>query len=269
MLTTLLVTFLLSSTPKPTLTWNLQSYGFQNHYYISSLAVFRQRAFLTLPRSSCFNKNVSNPTLIELPWSGENANVIPRTKVWLLNIKKQTWGKCRQLQDAISVDVEIKKGKLWVLDRGNGFCDGKVVVFNLFFNYEIGVSVLKGVERGASTVLVVDPTSHAKKVYVGGLEGEIIVIYTDTMKWKKIKLEDGRFLTNSIAISKNSEILFITSTEIEDLFSLNLKELGTVLEKREVRHFLVSSLYTLIFTNILLSRTPQWLVWMWPIMDKS
>lgn len=240
MLTTLLTTLLLSSTPKPSLAWNLQSYGFQKHYYISSLAVFRQRTFLTLPRSSCFNKNTSNPTLIELPWSGENANVIPRTKVWLLNIKKQTWGECRQLQDAVSVDVEAKKGKLWVLDKGNGLCDGKVVVFNLFFNYEVGVSVLKGVERGGATVLVVDPASHAEKVYVGGLAGEIIVVSTDTMKWKRVKLEDCLVLTDSMTISKNSGTLFITSTKSEDLFSLNLKELSTVLEKQKVSQLLIT-----------------------------
>lgn len=237
MLTTLLtVTFLLLSSLKSSFNWNLQPYGFKNHYYISSLAVFRQRAFLTLPRSSCFNRNTTNPTLIELPWSGESANVIPRTKVWLLNIKKQVWGECGQLQDAISLDVDVKKGRLWVLDKGNEFCDGKVVVFNLFFNYEVGVSILKGLSGFAC--LVLDPAPHAQKVYVGGLDGEIIIIRTDAMSWTRLKLKGGAILTDSLAISKNSGTLFITSTKNDNLYSLNLKELDTVLEKQNVGFYI-------------------------------
>lgn len=232
MSTTFLTTVLLLTTVH---SWNLQNYGFQNHYYISSLTIFRQRAFLTLPRSSCFNANISNPSLIELPWSGETTNIIPRTKVWLLNIKKQTWGECRELQDAISVDVETKKGRLWVLDRGNQFCDGKIVVFNLFFNYENGASVLKGVENSNLAVLVVDPASHVQRVFVGGLDGEVIVFFSNTMKWKRVKLDGGLILTNSLAVSRNKAALFITSTKSDDLFSLNLKDLETVLEKQEVR----------------------------------
>lgn len=234
MLTALLATLCLSSTIELSFSWNLQTYGFDDHYYISSLAVFRQRTFLTLPRSSCFNKNTSNPTLIELPWSGESANVIPRTKVWLLNIKKQTWGECSQLQDAISLDVDTKKGRLWVLDKGNEFCDGKVVVFNLIFNYEVGVNVLKNVDKSALAVLVVDPASHIQRVYVGGLEAEIIVIYTDTMVWRRVRLDGALISTDSLAISRNAAILFITSTKSDDLFSLDLKVLGVNLEKQKV-----------------------------------
>lgn len=159
--------------------------------------------------------------------------------MWLLNIKKQTWGKCGQLQDAISVDVDLKRGRLWVLDKGNEFCDGKVIEFNLFFNNEVGVSVLKGVERSGLGVLVVDPASHVQKIYVGGLQGEIIVVFTDTLSWKKVKLDGGLILTDSLGISRNTALLFITSTKSDDLFSLNLKDLGTILEKQKVRLLIV------------------------------
>lgn len=247
MLTTLLAAFLLSPTQNFSFSWNLQSYGFQNYYYISSLAVFRQRAFLTLPRSSCLNKNTSNPTLIELPWSGENTNVIPRTKVWLLNIKEQTWGECRQLQDAVSVDVEAKKGKLWVLGKGGKFCDGKVVVFNLLFNYEVGVTVLKGVAKSYLAVLVVDPTSHVQRIYIGGLEGEIIIITTDTMSWKRVKLNSATILTDSLAISRNSATLFVTSINNDNLYSLDLKILGGTLEKQKVGIYLKTFGFSFIY----------------------
>lgn len=235
MSTTYLATLLLLSlTTPPVQSWNLQNYGFPNHYYISSLAIFRQRAFLTLPRSSCFNANTTTPSLIELPWSGETTNKIPRTKVWLLNIKKQTWGVCRELQDAISVDVDAKKGRLWVLDRGNGYCDGKIVGFNLIFNYENGASLLNGVSNGDLAVLVVDPASHAQRIFVGGLEGEVIVFFTNTMKWQRVKLDGGLVLTDSLAVSRNKAALFITSTKSDDLFSLHLKDLETLLDKQEV-----------------------------------
>lgn len=241
--TTMLTTILLTTVLTSTHSWNLQNYGFQEHYYVSNLAIFRQRAFLTLPRSSCFNGNTSNPTLIELPWSGENTNVIiPRTKVWLLNIKKQKWGECRELQDAVSVDVDTKKGKLLVLDKGNEFCDAKIVAFNLFFNYEIGVSVLKGVGKSDLAVLVVDAATQGQRVFVGGLEGEIIVFFANTMRWRRVKLDGGLILTDSLAISRSKPLLFVTSTRSDDVFSLNLRDVEAAFEKQEVG---VSNIYLL------------------------
>lgn len=49
--------------------WGLNNFGINENYYVSSVAIYRTRAFFALPRSVCYN-NVSNPTVVEVPWTG-------------------------------------------------------------------------------------------------------------------------------------------------------------------------------------------------------
>lgn len=50
--------------------WNLKKIGQSENYYISSVAVFRTRTFLALPRSVPCNKKAS-PTIVEVTWKSE------------------------------------------------------------------------------------------------------------------------------------------------------------------------------------------------------
>lgn len=79
--------------------WDLKAYGISNAYFASSVAVFKNRAFLALSRSVCHN-NLTNPTLIEVPWTGENAHrnrgISPRTVRFPSSVE-QKWGRCDQV----------------------------------------------------------------------------------------------------------------------------------------------------------------------------
>lgn len=79
--------------------WDLKTYGISNTYFASSVAVFKNRAFLALSRSVCHN-NLTNPTLIEVPWTGENAHRnrgISQRTVRFPSSVEQNWGKCDQV----------------------------------------------------------------------------------------------------------------------------------------------------------------------------
>lgn len=157
---------------------------------------------------------------------------------WILSNKKQLWGNCKQLQDAVSVDVETRRGKLFVLDKGSENCDAKVVVFNLYFNYEVASYVFTGIQRRDLSVIVVD--SHVSEqrqfAFVGGLQGEVVVLSLNEMKFWTIKLVQsngvGPILTDSLAVSKNKPQLFITSTHTDDIYSMSLRDLGKLTDSQ-------------------------------------
>ncbi|XP_049826508.1 uncharacterized protein LOC109596953 isoform X2 [Aethina tumida] len=196
--------------------WDLSEHGFDNNYYTSSIAIYRNRAFLTLPRTIC-NLNRSLPTLVEVPWTEDViTNLLsPFVLRKKLDIVGQNWGNCKQLQDAISLDVEPKKPNLWVLDKGNDMCPAKLVYYNLFLNSVQQTCVLTGVARNNLNTITIDPqTTEGVKAYIGDAGNNILLV---------VSLQE--FKCSFLAISKSSPVLFMTGWNSTEVFALDLDQL--------------------------------------------
>ncbi|KAK9752195.1 Major royal jelly protein [Popillia japonica] len=218
--------------PHISLSWDLSVLKISPTYYASDVAVYKNRAFLALPRSSCFN-NLTNPTLVEVPWFSEGKYGLFRKKMYP-HYKEQKWGSCKDHQDVISVDLDARKAKLWVLDRGNQNCLPKIVIYNLHYN-TIGQSCKLSddlVVGEKLSALVVDPIEDkmGKKAYIGGLDNYILIFCLRGLKLWKIKVLsplnfDLVISTSSLTISTKRSVLFLTGTTDINLHSFNLTNL--------------------------------------------
>lgn len=177
---------------------------------------------MTLPRKVCFN-NATTPTFLELPWSGPI-----KSKTLINQAKKQTWGVCEDIQNAVDLEIDHKKARLWVLDRGNEACSSKLLIFNLNLNQLFGTYNLEEVSSGKLSSLVLD-RQHEPVAYIGGLENKLVVFsFGEKKSWAlQLRAKHGSMLisTGSLAISKADDELFITGTKSEDLFSVNVRHI--------------------------------------------
>lgn len=81
----------------------------------------------------------------------------------------QEWGQCKNIQDAISLDMEPRRLTLWILDRGNAKCSPKILSYSLIYNDVLESIVLKNVpRRGLNTLEVVQRSmDHETRAYIG------------------------------------------------------------------------------------------------------
>lgn len=226
--------------------WDLNSINVNDDYYTSSLAIYKGRTFLAIPRSSCYNK-LKYPTLIELTWTGDNkyANSLYFSKRRIYP-KEQIWHACKYLQDVISVDVEINKGRLWILDKGNDLCQPKILIYNLYFNNLLTTHKLyDGIPRLDLNNIVLDVTQqNVVAAYVGDAgDGNLIELTyknNNQLKSRSIKLVSNNYApvsTKFMTISKTESVLYTTSDQNKALFNVNLKDLrNTRTSFRKVRN---------------------------------
>ncbi|XP_060522245.1 uncharacterized protein LOC132699508 [Cylas formicarius] len=205
--------------------WDLSSQGFDDYYYVSDIAIYFNKVFLALPRKTCFN-GVKHPTVLEVSWT-ELSHPLSKTRIKA--ISGQTEGNCSELLNAVALDIETRRSKLWILDKGNEACSPKLIAYMLFQNSFSDLNiVLSGISGKMLNTIVIDdeigiPTSRA---FVGNTgENSIVVIYLDDMEWRKFALvEANKFLpinADFIAISKDKSLLYFTSTESTTMFSTN------------------------------------------------
>lgn len=212
--------------PEKLLSWDLSLLKISPTYYASSIAVYKNRAFLALPRSSCYN-NLSDPTLVEVPWFDEGKRGLFRKKKYP-HYKEQRWGVCKDHQDVISMDLDAKKGKLWVLDKGNAKCPATLVIYNLYYN-TIGQSAkLIDIPGFELNVLVLDP--QGTRAYIGGAQNRILIYIARGFKLLQIDVSSAsdRHLpisTNSLSISLLDSVLYMTGTRDYNLHAANLTTL--------------------------------------------
>lgn len=207
--------------------WDLKNLRINGNYYTSSLTIYKNRAFFTIPRSSCFNK-LTYPTLVEVLWTGDKKIPFFRKKVFPNN-REQTWNTCKHIQDAISVDVELK-GRLWVLDKGNMKCPPKVLIYNLHFNNLIHRNELNGIPKDKLNSLVLDPVVNewGPRAYIGDIgDNKLIVFSYNNMSWWKLNLMDPEHInlpigTQYLTVSKEDTILYLTSSDSFELFALDI-----------------------------------------------
>lgn len=230
MITLVTISLLLMSTSLVCYGWNLNSIKISDTYFASSVSLFKSRAFLTLPRTSCYN-NLTNPTLVEVPWNGEyrdsDYNLMYKKKPYP-NHKDQTWGRCKELQNAISAEVEQKRGRLWVLDGGTDKCPATIVVYNLYYNTEV---VRVPLAYGSWSSLTVDTRGNdfvGGKVFVGGQGSDLLVFSAISMKMWRLKLmvpdmEHIQVSAELLAISKLDSVIYLTGSKSEEVFEMDLK----------------------------------------------
>ncbi|XP_018567486.1 uncharacterized protein LOC108908061 [Anoplophora glabripennis] len=210
--------------------WDLNYFGIDENYYISSIAIYRARAFLALPRSCCHN-NISNPTVVEVPWTGSFRQ--PASSHFRFNILEyQKRKECDKIQDAISLDMEPRKPKLWILDKGNEFCNPKILSYNVIFNTISEISELQNVPRENLNVITIDPqqSEFGSRIYIGNAgDSTLLVFSSNNLKWRKLTLRDMSNPAISInadylAISKTDSFMYITGRKSLELFSINLHD---------------------------------------------
>ncbi|XP_018335166.1 major royal jelly protein 4-like [Agrilus planipennis] len=207
--------------------WDLTSHDIKDNYYISSIAVFKNRAFLTLPRTSCFN-NISYPTIIEVPWIGSRSVKVKKSIAFPPGIV-QVWGVCDKLQDAVAVAVQEPETRLWVLDAGSAICNPKVIVYDLNFDVEFQKFQLVGIPHGTLTSLVIDENHEGGLVFVGSKnENTLVVLSLEESLWWEVSLrtEQGENVyTEALAISPIEPVLFATNSSKENLYKIKLESI--------------------------------------------
>ncbi|KAG5883609.1 hypothetical protein JTB14_025183 [Gonioctena quinquepunctata] len=212
------------------LCWDLSDFGVDdNNYYVSSVAIYRSRAFLALPRSVCYNK-ISGPTLLETSWIDEllhSPTILSGRKI----LEYQQWGECSYIQDAVSLDIEHRTHRLWILDKGNELCQPKVVSYSLFFNSISETSELTNIVGTYLNILTIDRevAVTGPRAYVGNAGQNILLVFSlEKLIWWKVELLNmynplSTINVDYIATSKTGPELFITSEKELDLFALDLE----------------------------------------------
>ncbi|KAF5288320.1 hypothetical protein FQR65_LT12054 [Abscondita terminalis] len=189
------------------------------------MVVYKNRAFLALSRSSC-HKNVTGLTIIETNWNGNNLEPKSRTKSFF----KQTWKNCDELQNVVSLDVEPKKYRLWILDKGSEKCLPKLVIYNLHGNYEEYITEFYDFANEDLSYLTVDPLNEFNTLCYIGMKtsNKIIVFSWNNRNWTVVSFSSGQVHPQRIAISTNNLHMFFTYDKSDDLLALNLSDVRNV-----------------------------------------
>lgn len=99
----------------------------------------------------------------------------------------QEWGQCDKIQNAISVGVESRKLKLWILDKGNDKCAPKLWSFSLLYNHILENIDFIGVPKTSLYTLVIGQrnTDHENKAFIGNA-GKSKYLYEIMQKVEKL-----------------------------------------------------------------------------------
>ncbi|EFA08570.2 hypothetical protein TcasGA2_TC006225 [Tribolium castaneum] len=213
----------------PIFGWDLSYYNISSDYYVSNVAVYGNRAFLSLPRSSCRN-NFTHPTLVEASWFNEQP-IFPRKDPFFLDF--QTWNNCDHLQDVVAIDMEALRPRLWVLDKGNSECLPKIVIYNIFQKINYTLDAPKDV--GSFNSLVVD----GPRAFIGLDDSNTLLLFSlNEFKWWQINLEAPNTLlpvsTKFLALGRKKPKLYLTGDDERAMFSLDLTELENFDQEEEI-----------------------------------
>ncbi|XP_030752207.1 uncharacterized protein LOC115879459 [Sitophilus oryzae] len=205
----------------------LENAGLNSDVFISDIAVYFNRAFLTVPRSTCQN-NITNPTLVEVPW--KEFNTILKVK-YNKPIEQQLWAKCDELQNSVSLAKESFKSKLWILDAGNEYCTPKIMVYNVFHNMFLDEVIdLRNIPRkGLNTIIIENstiPGNHRAFISSPGFSA-ILVCDLEKLQCKKIKMVTASnhpksLMIYSMAFSKTSSDFYFVDKYTTQVYSADL-----------------------------------------------
>ncbi|KAF5284539.1 hypothetical protein FQA39_LY16989 [Lamprigera yunnana] len=168
--------------------------------------------------------------LIEVNWNGNNLLLNSGRKLSF----QQYWDKCENLQNVVSVDVEAKTGRLWILDKGTKKCYPKIVIYDLYTNIILHVSKLDSFADEELSYLVVDQSvEFGTFCYVGQKSANKLIVFSlDSLIWSIIKFDSGPIRPERIVISRSDLKLFLTADKGDDVLALNLTDVRSIGGKR-------------------------------------
>ncbi|XP_051161619.1 uncharacterized protein LOC127281774 [Leptopilina boulardi] len=220
--------------------WNLTSVNLDDDALIWRFTIWRDRAFLAIPRRKNDIKN-KRYTLVEAPWpeiSEDERNFALRP---FPNSNSQSnIDNCfRSLRCVVALDID-SKGRLWVLDvPTEKRCSPKIIIYHLLRNnQELKRIELSNVSTANLRSLVTYTDSYDTRAYIGDPGDESIIVYSlEHQRWWRIKLEHDSYIpkvySSDLAICCKSSLLYFTGYPSHDLFSLNLEDLQEMEESTE------------------------------------
>ncbi|XP_018402693.1 PREDICTED: uncharacterized protein LOC108779724 [Cyphomyrmex costatus] len=221
--------------------WNLTSLNISDNVLIWRFTVWKNRAFLAIPRSASKKQEEWKPTLVEVSWPEINlplnvANAIISPKPF-----PKSGSSKRDYETLISVtglDVDAR-GRLWVLDTPNGYDRWpRIIIYDLKRNDRlVSFTELTKVSSKYLKSLVIGPFEDqwGFRGYIADAGDETIIVYSlgnsGLRKWWKLRMSHGpeipRVQSTDLAVSRMNSILYMTGHNSHDLFSINLDRIRT------------------------------------------
>lgn len=207
--------------------WDLSEFG--TNVTVSHVTMYQNRAFLCVPRES----TKQNITLLETLWPENDKAIKSSVKVFPATHLQES-ETCKNIQSSVST-VADTLGRLFVLDRGWGLCQPKVMVFDLRTGQKITHSELTGVPNSQLHTIVVDIVSlYGTRAYIGDPgDGHLIVYNYKDRHWWRVYLSPppGTFITSvpsydmAMSTSMVVPVLYLTADTTDKLFSIQLANL--------------------------------------------
>ncbi|KYN07650.1 hypothetical protein ALC62_01365 [Cyphomyrmex costatus] len=164
--------------------WNLTSLNISDNVLIWRFTVWKNRAFLAIPRSASKKQEEWKPTLVEVSWPEINlplnvANAIISPKPF-----PKSGSSKRDYETLISVtglDVDAR-GRLWVLDTPNGYDRWpRIIIYDLKRNDRlVSFTELTKVSSKYLKSLVIGPFEDqwGFRGYIADAGDETIIVYS-------------------------------------------------------------------------------------------
>ncbi|XP_065204907.1 uncharacterized protein LOC135834859 [Planococcus citri] len=221
------------------------------------VVVSTNRAIVAIPRIN----QTQTVTLVEVPWPENSSKPLFSPRAYP-NLPSQELGECSELQSAITMDTDGNKGHLYVLDQGwKDICPPKIIVYSLLTNKRLLQKELQNVPVDSLSSLTVDATPYKKgiKVILGDAGRTSLLVYNfEKHIWWRLVLNknfkmcdefitsnDGDFIKidekwsfsmNQLALSRKSSVLYATSSESVELFTIDLKQLRRIEEPSKLHY---------------------------------
>ncbi|KAL0104723.1 hypothetical protein PUN28_016391 [Cardiocondyla obscurior] len=218
--------------------WNLTSLNVSDDVLIWRFAVWRNRAFLAIPRSSNEKEESRRSSLVEVSWPEINSSSNVASAAISSKVFPKEVSSKRNYKTPVSVtglDVDAR-GQLWILDAPDELDRWpRIVIYDLKRNDRMVSSTeLTKVSSKKLRSLVIDPFEDqwGFRGYVGDAGDETIVVYSSGLrKWWKLRMLHGpeipRVESTDLAVSRRNSILYMTGHSTHDLFSVNLEIIRT------------------------------------------
>ncbi|XP_071635042.1 uncharacterized protein [Temnothorax longispinosus] len=217
--------------------WNLTSLNISDDVLIWRFAVWRNRAFLAIPRSGNEKGEEWKPTLVEVFWPEINLSLnVANAAISPKLFPKE--GSKHDYETPVSVtglDVDAR-GRLWILDAPDGHDRWpRILIYDLKRNDRLVSSTeLTEVSSKRLRSLVIDPLEDQWGFcgYIADAGDETIVVYSSGLrKWWKLRMLHGpeipRVESIDLAVSRRSSTLYMTGHDTHDLFSIDLERIRT------------------------------------------
>ncbi|XP_011164431.2 uncharacterized protein LOC105199162 [Solenopsis invicta] len=215
--------------------WNLTSLNISDDVLIWRFAVWRNRGFLAIPRSTNKREEGWKPTLVEVSWPEINL----RLNVANVGISPKPFpkdgSKHETLVSVTGLDIDAR-GRLWILDTSDKRDRWpRIVIYDLKRNDQLVSSTeLTKVYSKRLRSLVIDPFEDqwGFRGYIADAGDETIIVYcSELRKWWKLKMLHGpeipRVESTDLAVSRRNSILYMTGQNTHNLFGINLKKIST------------------------------------------